>query len=105
MRSTIFLIAIFSCLLALCNATYVEVWNSIGVKTYQVQDTQCYTVDPMFTSPVNNYHNNVIVSGYPAQFFSNADCTGLVSMIYQTNPWVNVYNPIRSFKLVMPATK
>ncbi|KAJ2891859.1 hypothetical protein GGI21_005752 [Coemansia aciculifera] len=74
------------------------------MKIYQVQDTQCYTVDPMFAVPATNYQNAVLISGYPTQFFSHTDCTNLVSMSYQMNTWVNMTNPIQSFKVVMPAT-
>ncbi|KAJ2910706.1 Hsp70 chaperone, partial [Coemansia aciculifera] len=88
MRSAILLIAVFSCLLALCNATYVQVWNSLGAKVYEVFDTQCYTVDPMFASPLNNHHNNVYKHDIDANGILNVSAhksTGKTNNIIITN--------------------
>ncbi|KAJ2744143.1 hypothetical protein GGI20_003214 [Coemansia sp. BCRC 34301] len=71
-----------NCLLAVGNTTYVslEAWNVR--KHYEVQDTKCYTVDRVYSGN----KNHVLISGYTAQFFANADCTGLVSINHQENP-------------------
>ncbi|KAJ2742938.1 hypothetical protein GGI20_004119 [Coemansia sp. BCRC 34301] len=97
MRSIVALV-ILGCLLALCNATYViiEAWNVR--KVYEVQDTKCYTVDKVYSGN----KNHVLISGYTTQFFANNDCTDLVSINYQENPFVTIFRPIRSFKTIMP---
>ncbi|KAJ2440447.1 hypothetical protein GGF42_007620 [Coemansia sp. RSA 2424] len=98
MRSVIVL-AVLGCLLTLCNATYItiEAWNQRRV--YEVQDTKCYTVDKVYSTGGTNH---VLISGWTTQFFANSDCTNLVSMNYQQNPFVAIFNPIRSFKVIMP---
>ncbi|KAJ2896428.1 hypothetical protein IWW38_002021 [Coemansia aciculifera] len=95
------IIAVLSCLLALCNSTYVVISNLKISKPYQVQDTLCYTTDPIFNVTVNQaVHNIIAISGHPTSFFANSDCTYMVAMAYDTaGKFIDVYRPIRSFSV------
>ncbi|KAJ2817317.1 hypothetical protein GGI24_005436 [Coemansia furcata] len=96
MRSVITLL-IISFLLALVNSTWVGINNLSTLKNYDIQDTLCHEVDPIF----NGNFNLVYVSGYATMFFANSDCTDMVSLNYQQNPLVGVPRPIRSIKVIM----
>ncbi|KAJ2051518.1 hypothetical protein GGI08_005249, partial [Coemansia sp. S2] len=66
-------------------------------KTYEVQDTLCHKVDPIF----NGSRNQVTISGYTTTFYANDDCTYIVGMSYWgTAPWQYILRPIRSFSVL-----
>ncbi|KAJ2809592.1 hypothetical protein GGI24_007184, partial [Coemansia furcata] len=69
-----FVLALISCLVAFCNATYVAIYNQKKSVTLEIKDTACVKVDAAF----NTTSNNVFAAGYPTSFFANADCTYLV---------------------------
>ncbi|KAJ2487671.1 hypothetical protein IWW37_005157 [Coemansia sp. RSA 2050] len=89
-----FLLAVLSCLLALCNATYIGITNGAVLKNYEALDTKCHKVDPLFLGK----NNRISISGTVTYVFSNDDCTNLVGVGYHTkNAWQAVSRPIRSF--------
>ncbi|KAJ2694266.1 hypothetical protein H4218_005696 [Coemansia sp. IMI 209128] len=93
MRSYI-LLAVLSCLLALCNATYIGFGNATFIKAYEALDTKCHKIEPWFLG--NN--NRISVSGTATYVFGNDDCTNLVAVGYHSkNVWQAVSRPIRSF--------
>ncbi|KAJ2742234.1 hypothetical protein GGI20_004626, partial [Coemansia sp. BCRC 34301] len=93
MRLLAILLAALSCLLALCNATYVSLSIAPGkFIRYENEGTSCMQVDPMF----NGTKNQVFVAGSTTMLYARDDCSFLVSMAYTDNPWFYVYNPIRS---------
>ncbi|KAJ2025699.1 hypothetical protein IWW39_002999 [Coemansia spiralis] len=95
-------LAILSCVLALCHATYVQVSNLQTMKIYEVFDTRCYKTDQIF----EGNRNQVLISGYPTTFFANDDCTYTVGMSYWgTASWQFVLKPIRSFRVEEPLHK
>ncbi|KAJ2464896.1 hypothetical protein GGI03_002969 [Coemansia sp. RSA 2337] len=85
------------CLLALVSSTWVGIDNLTTRKYYDIQNTECLAVDPIYAG---NF-NRVYVSGYATMFFANSDCTNQVSLNYQENPWIGVPRPIRSVKVIM----
>ncbi|KAJ2741396.1 hypothetical protein GGI20_005218 [Coemansia sp. BCRC 34301] len=94
MRFYLVLTIVFSCLLALCNSTFIGISNATSFKNYEALDTTCHKVDPWY----NEGKNKITVSGTATYVFANDDCTNLVGIGYHT-PWVwqSVARPIRSF--------
>ncbi|KAJ2490184.1 hypothetical protein IWW37_003370 [Coemansia sp. RSA 2050] len=90
-----FLLAVLSCLLALCSATFIGIANNTVLKNYEALDTKCYKVDPWFLGK----DNKISISGTATYVFSNDDCTNLVAIGYHTKGlWQAVARPIRSFR-------
>ncbi|KAJ2034614.1 hypothetical protein GGI08_004855 [Coemansia sp. S2] len=88
------LLAVLSCLLALCNSTYVSIFNGTKFKSYEALNTECRKVDPWYLGK----NNKVTISGTVTFLFSNDDCTNMVGVGYHTNMvWQAVSRPIRSF--------
>ncbi|KAJ2687356.1 hypothetical protein IWW39_002998 [Coemansia spiralis] len=95
-------LAFLSCVLALCHATYVSVSDSKTYKTYEVFDARCHKTDRIF----EGNRNLVFISGYPATFYANDNCTKIVGMSYWgTTAWQQVHKPIRSFSVEEPKYK
>ncbi|KAJ2755380.1 hypothetical protein GGI19_001688 [Coemansia pectinata] len=88
------LLAVLSCLLALCSSTFIAISNATSFKNYEALDTRCYKVDPWYLGN----KNRITVSGTVTYVFANDDCTNLVGVGYHTaNVWQAVSRPIRSF--------
>ncbi|KAJ2576070.1 hypothetical protein GGH95_003685 [Coemansia sp. RSA 1836] len=89
-------LAIFSCLLALCSSTNVGINSGTRLKVIEVFDTLCYKLDAAFPGS----DNKVAVSGYPTSFFANDDCTNLVTVAYHGWVFQPARRPIRSFSVL-----
>ncbi|KAJ2335193.1 hypothetical protein GGH91_005529 [Coemansia sp. RSA 2671] len=93
MRSYL-LLAVFSCLLALCNATYLGISNATSFTNYEALDTKCHKVESWYQGK----NNKITVSGSATYVFGNDDCTNLVAVGYHSKGvWQAVSRPIRSF--------
>ncbi|KAJ2753026.1 hypothetical protein GGI19_003421 [Coemansia pectinata] len=90
-------IVLIACLMALCNASIVAIYNRNKSIQIDIKDTACVKVDTAF----NVSSNNVYSAGYPASFFANNDCTYLVGMAYAGNKdWQFIPRPILSVSVL-----
>ncbi|KAJ2742190.1 hypothetical protein GGI20_004667 [Coemansia sp. BCRC 34301] len=89
--------ALISCLLALCNATMIGIYNRQKTAYHEIKDTACFKLDKAF----NVTSNNIFSAGYPASFYANADCTYLVGIAYAGNSnWQHIARPVLSVSVL-----
>ncbi|KAJ2103320.1 hypothetical protein GGI09_000732 [Coemansia sp. S100] len=90
-------IVLIACLMALCNAASVSIYNKNKRQDLNIKNTACVKVDKAFRAS----SNFVLTTGYQASFFANDDCTFLVGMAYSANKdWQQIPRPIRSVSVV-----
>ncbi|KAJ2038708.1 hypothetical protein IW146_004451 [Coemansia sp. RSA 922] len=90
-------IVLIACLMALCNANIVALWNQNKGQDLTIENTACVKVDAAFSAS----YNYVWTNRYHASFFANDDCTYLVGLAYPGNPnWQRIPRQIRSVSVV-----
>ncbi|KAJ2070876.1 hypothetical protein GGH92_001027 [Coemansia sp. RSA 2673] len=90
-------IVLIACLMALCNANYVALFNRNKRQHLTIENTACVKVDAAFSAS----YNYVWTKKYHASFFANDDCTYLVGIAYPSNAdWQRIPRQIRSVSVV-----
>ncbi|KAJ2470490.1 hypothetical protein GGI02_002890, partial [Coemansia sp. RSA 2322] len=88
-------LAVFSCLLALCSATYLGMYNAVYHENYETNDNDCHHVSSKFnTSP-----NQASANGGAITLFTDSKCKNAYAYIYSSNSvWTTIYSPIKSYR-------
>ncbi|KAJ2332644.1 hypothetical protein GGH92_008862, partial [Coemansia sp. RSA 2673] len=94
MRFFIAIVAL-SCLVALCNATYVSLYSNAGYyKYYESNDGKCHSVDSRF----GKGPTQVSVSGYRTILYGDSVCQYSVATVDSSNGvWSTVPGGVLSF--------